>query len=40
MTPETNEPTAAEWKVLAAVRAGGPMATRDVIEALAAEDDS
>ncbi|MEM6571214.1 MAG: BlaI/MecI/CopY family transcriptional regulator [Planctomycetota bacterium] len=38
MTPETNEPTAAEWKVLAAVRAGGPMATRDVIEALAAEE--
>ena len=38
MTPVTNEPTAAEWMVLAAFRAGGPMATRDVIEALAAEE--
>ena len=34
MTPRPDEPTAAEWKVLLTVWEQGPLAARDVIEAL------
>jgi len=37
MKQDPNEPTPAEWKVLVAVREQGPLATRDVVEALAEE---
>lgn len=34
MKSDSNEPTSAEWRVLAAVREQGPLATREVIEAV------
>jgi BlaI family penicillinase repressor len=38
MKQESNEPTPAEWKVLTIVLERGPLAAREVIEALADQD--
>ena len=37
MSPPPEEPTAAEWKVLLTVWESGPLAARDVVDALEAE---
>lgn len=37
MKPDPHEPTPAEWKVLTVVRERGPLATRDVVDAVAGE---